>query len=159
MNGYNCDTVRDLVPAFVRASLLPHEEAATEAHLEGCAECRHEVAIVRLIHATQPIVPAGLEARVLLAVRRPVAPRRWAPGRLAMAATVATALLGGTLALQRAGVIPFPADNAASFGTVDASVVSALGWAAAEDPLLHGASAVPQLSVEELEILLAELDS
>jgi predicted anti-sigma-YlaC factor YlaD len=162
MNRYDCDTVRDLVPALTRNALLPHEAAAAEAHLESCADCRSEAEIVALIQATSPAVPVGLEARVLLAVRRPVmaAPRRWAPARLAMAATVAAALLGGSYALQRTGVLGPQTDEAGvPLVVLDASAASAFNWAAAEDPLLHGSSDVHELSAEELELLLAELDT
>jgi hypothetical protein len=83
----------------------------------------------------------------------------WKPARLAMAATVAAALLGGTVVMQRAGLLRSWTDTSPTRLTLDASDASALSWAAAEDPLLHGSSGLQQLSVEELELLLAELES
>lgn len=156
MNGYDCDTVRDLIPVYVRNELLSHEAAAAASHLGGCASCAEEAKLVGLVYATQASVPAGLEARVLLAVRQPARRRLWQPGRLAAAATVAAALLGGSLVIERVGILT---DRAPARGTLDASAATVLSWAAAEDPLLHGSSALQQLSVEELELLLAELES
>jgi anti-sigma factor RsiW len=159
MTGYDCNTVRDLIPAHVRNELLPHEAAAAASHLAGCNSCAEEAAVVKLVYAAQPLVPAGLEARVLLAVRRPAPRQPWAPGRLAVAATVAAALLGGGLVLERAGLLRSWLDPSSAVVTLDATEASTFSWAAAEDPLLHGSSALQQLSVEELELLLAELES
>jgi anti-sigma factor RsiW len=155
MIRYECDTVRDLVPALVRGELLSHEEAAVESHLLGCDACQDESVMVRLIYETQPAVPAGLEARVLLAVRRPAA-RTWTPGRLAIAATFAAAVFGASVMVDRIGQLRPVTER----DTLDASVASAFSWAASEVPLLHGSAAnLDQLSVEELEQILAELGS
>ena len=159
MNRYDCETVRDFIPVLVRNELLPHEAAATESHLEQCTQCREEAALVRLFYTNQPTVPAGLEARVLLAVRAPVASRRWTPARLAMAATVAAALLGGTFVLERMGAFVRPTAEQTASLALDANAASVFSWAAAEAPWLHGSSALEQLSAEELEKLLAELGS
>jgi len=158
MNGYDCATMRELMPAYVRNELLPHEAAAAASHVGACASCAGEASVVALVYSARTPVPAGLEARVLLAVRRPVSRRLWLPSRLAAAATVAAAVLGGSLVLQRAGVFQSP-EPAPAVVTLDATDASSVSWAAAEDPLLHGSSDLQDLSVEELELLLAELDS
>jgi anti-sigma factor RsiW len=144
MNRYDCETIRDQLPALVRGEMLPHEAARVEQHLDECDACRAEEKIVRLLHATLAPVPVGLEARVIAAVRRRAGRR--IPERLALAATVAAAVLGTSFFVQR---------MQESRATPDLNAVS---WAAAEDPLLHGRSELHQLSVEELELLLAELD-
>lgn len=144
MNPYDCEAIRDLLPSLTRGEMLPHEETLAELHLETCAACREEAGIVRLLQNTLAPVPDGLEARVISAVRR----RSWLrgrPARLAMAATLAVAVIGGSLVFDRTG----------AGGDLD---VEALSWAAAQDPLLHGGSELPELSVEELEMLLTELD-
>jgi hypothetical protein len=156
MNRYDCESVRDLLPLLNRGQLLSHEASAVELHLLGCADCREEESLVRLLAQTVPAVPAGLEPRVLLAVRRPM-PRRWAPTRLAMAATVAAAVLGGVLVLQRAGYDITP-DVAPGMLVFD-DTTPAFSWAFSDDPVLHGAGSLHELSVEELELVLAELDS
>jgi hypothetical protein len=156
MNRYDCESVRDLLPLQARGQLLQHEAGAVDLHLGSCAHCREEDALVRLLAGALPEVPAGLPQRVLMAVRRP-APVRWAPGRLAMAATLAAALIGGLLVVQRAGYDLAP--DALPGALVFDDVTPPLSWAMADDPLLGGGTALPELSLEELELLLAELDS
>ena len=157
MNRYDCDTMRDLLPAFVRGELLPHETACAEYHLQTCAECRDEQALVTLMQDVLVPVPAGLEARVVMAVRANagVAPRRWMPAGLAMAATLAAAVLGGTLVYDRIDLGQPAAEMVAASDDVDY-----LTWAAAELSMLHnGVDFLEELTVEELERLLAELES
>ena len=144
MNPYDCEAIRDLLPSLVRGELLSHETTLAELHLVGCAACRAEADIVRLIQASLAPVPAGLEGRVLGAVRRRSV-LRGRPARLALAATLAAAVLGGSLIYDRAGVS-------------DGLDVEAVSWAAAQDPLLHGGSELHELTVEQLEVLLEELD-
>jgi hypothetical protein len=73
--------------------------------------------------------------------------RRVPVGRMAMAATLAAAVFGGSMMFGRLTERETaPAD------------LSSLSWAAAEDPLLHGRSELQELSVDELENLLAELE-
>jgi hypothetical protein len=54
-------------------------------------------------------------------------------------------VIGGSLIYDRAGV-------------TDDLDIDAVSWAAAQDPLLHGNSELHELSVEQLELLLEELD-
>jgi hypothetical protein len=158
MNRYDCESVTDLLPLLAREQLLPHEAAAVESHLHGCAECAGEASLVRLLGRAVPRVPTGLEASVLTAVRtRRPAPARWGMGQLAMAATVAAALLGGALALQRTGFDITPDGLPGLLVFEDMSPASS--WATADDPLLRGGSSLQELSLEELELVLAELDS
>jgi predicted anti-sigma-YlaC factor YlaD len=156
MNRYDCDTIRDLLPAFVRGELLPHETASADAHLQECDECREERSLVALMQDVLVPVPAGLEARVVMAVRAApaFAPRRWTPGRLAMAATLAAAVIGGSAMFNH---LTF--DRTSIQSASNAEQVAELSWAAAELPMLHGGSNLEDLTVEELEILLAELES
>jgi anti-sigma factor RsiW len=193
MNRYDCETMRDVLPAFVRGELLPLARSAARQHLDACDECRAEADVVIMIQSTLDPVPDGLEARVLQAVRavptesmahaapaaraipaahawgaltrpgRTVATaKRWAavriaPARLAMAATLAAAVLGGSLVVERFGA-PWARDAA----SVDAEwgPGSLLSWVAMDDDLmLHSGVALQELSVEELELLLEELES
>jgi anti-sigma factor RsiW len=144
MNRYDCEAIRDMLPALLRGEMLPHEAAALELHLASCEACRAEADIVRLLQTTLAPVPPGLEARVLGAVRRRRV-RSAVPARLALAATLAAAVFGGALFFSRDAAGP------------DADLDS-VSWAVAEDPLLHGGSELHDLSVEELELLLDELD-
>jgi anti-sigma factor RsiW len=63
------------VAGYVLAKLDPAETAAFEVHLAGCARCQQDVQDLKrlpeLLAKMPPVrpVPAGLRARVLLAVR------------------------------------------------------------------------------------------
>jgi anti-sigma factor RsiW len=156
MMGLNCDAVRDALPLLVRDPNMSPEAAAVAAHLERCGECRAERELVHFVHGLAEAVPAGLETRVVEAVRRRTT-RRFAPSRLAVAATVAAALLGGSLVLDRWGYEMAPPPNGAALVFEDN--VAVVSWNVSDDPLLQSGTTLQQLSVEELEFILAELDS
>lgn len=153
----DCEAVRDVLPALARGALPPQEASAAEQHLRLCGECREEAALVRLIQESCEPLPARLETRVLTAVRRaPVRPRRWTPVRVALAASVAAALFAGAL-LSRYLDTP-AASELAGLLDADFEAASMLGLAH-DDALLHSGTSLQELTVEELEILLAELES
>lgn len=143
MNRYDCEAIRDLLPSLTRGEVLPHEATIAQLHLDNCDECRAEADIVRVLQESLAPVPAGLETRVITAVRRRSLLRS-RPARLALAATLAAAVIGGSLVYDRAR--GFDLD------------VEAVTWAAAQDPLLHGSSELHELSVEQLELLLEEME-
>lgn len=159
MNRYDCESVKDLLPLLVRGQLLPQEAGAVESHVGHCADCAEENSLVQVVAQAVPAVPAGLEARVLDAARkrRPAPSTWWAPGRLAAAATVAAAVIGGALVLERMGYDITP-DALPGFLALD-DMSPAFSWATLDDPLLSGGSTLQELSLEELELVLAELDS
>jgi anti-sigma factor RsiW len=157
MGRNDCEQARDLVPLLIRGQLLPDDAAVTEAHLSACAECRAEMDVVHAVSRDIAPVPAGLQARVLLAVRRP--PRRAGlVNRLAMAATLAAAVLGGSVIFERWAQQRLPEANGGALVMED-GMPPLVSWGVSQDPLLQGSSSVTQLSLEELEILLQELDS
>jgi predicted anti-sigma-YlaC factor YlaD len=153
MNVASCEQVRELLPELIAERVAPALRGGVERHLAGCAECRAEHAILALVAEARPVPPVGLEARVLAAQR--VAPRvrpRWgSSGQLAMAATLAAAVIGGALLIdggvlrQRTGA---PAGDSGVAVLLPEMV----------DPLLQG-SLLPELTEAELEALLAEMDS
>jgi hypothetical protein len=155
MGRNDCEQARDLVPLLIRGQLLPHDAVVTEAHLGACAECRAEADVVHAVARGLATVPAGLEARVLLAVRRPLR-RAGSVNRLAMAATVAAAVLGGSVIFERWAQQQVPEGGGAL--VMEEGMPPLVSWGVSQDPLLQGSSPVTQLSVEELEILLQELD-
>jgi hypothetical protein len=70
--------IRDDLSAYLDEALAPDEIRRVEAHLEGCAECRRELALLRqtvsLLHRVQaPRAPVGFVDRVAVAAR----PRPW----------------------------------------------------------------------------------
>jgi hypothetical protein len=152
MNVASCEQVRELLPELIAERLAPALRRGVEGHLAGCAECRAEHAILALVAEARPVPPAGLEARVLAAQR--VAPRvrpPWgSPGQLAMAATLAAAVIGGALLLD-GGLL-----RQRTSAPTDSGVAVLLPEVV--DPLLQG-SLLPELTEAELEALLAEMDS
>lgn len=78
----NCDTVRELAPAFVLGSLTRDEEQAVREHLATCGQPHPEVeafgGIVQYFAETVELIepPAPLKERVLAAVAAEPQPRR-----------------------------------------------------------------------------------
>lgn len=148
MNEAQCESVRDRIPDFVGDRLAPVDAALVRAHLDECAECREEAALVGLLFASRPASPDGLASRIeeSLPVRRRSAVRPWWG---AAAAAVAAIALG-------IGVI---SDKTPVVEEVPAFVAGAeeiVLWPA-DDGLIAGASALDDLSDEALITLLEEM--
>lgn len=96
----NCLEVRDQLSAWLDDELAPGVMTQVERHLEGCAGCRRELALLTALDQalgslTAP-VPAGLPEKVRARLRRPSG-RGWQS--LALAASLVLGIyLGGTLA-------------------------------------------------------------
>ena len=170
----NCEMTTDLLPDLASGALDHATAAALHAHIAACAGCAAEWRVVHSVRASAMAVPADLEAGIAAAVARASAQggsRGGAAGlrvgrgrasgsrvpRYAMAAAVACALFGGILAVQQLG-------DPASTGPADDPVAApAIGSAPAfpvtTDPLVGNQSAVSELSAEQLEALLTEMDS
>jgi anti-sigma factor RsiW len=152
MNPMTCDQVRELLPELVRGELPEASLVTAESHLAGCPDCRAERAMLERVATALASVPAGLEARVLAALRARPAVRSFnRPTQLAAAATVAAAVIGGALMLDRAG-------SSRSALTAGEEPATASALLPLTDPLLHG-SLLPELTEAELEALLEEMDS
>lgn len=149
----NCEIVRDLYPDLLNGRLDSEQALNLKAHVASCDECRSEVAIIESIHARPVTLPAGLHERVIHGALRPS--RRWVVTRaeLAMAATLAAALIGGN-AIMREQNRPVAQAPAAVVPAVH--VVGNVGVEAA---MLSGKSSLDDLSVEQLEKLLGEIES
>lgn len=161
MMALDCEIVRDMLPARHRAELPSHEAARIDDHLAGCADCAVVADIIRTLVGTREAVPAHLELRVVTAVTTPA--RRWTPAWAGIAATVAAALLGGWLVLQLASGRTEPG-HAGTGSAIGAGLVAledaapVTSWTVADDPLLRGGGSLQELSVEQLELVLAEFD-
>ena len=156
MTTTNCEHVRDVLPDLLADRLDPIEAAAVRAHVQRCADCRAELELAELIAQSRMSVPAGLEARVLSATagRRK---RVWTNTRYAVAASIAVAVIGGSAVIApwlRSTNQPGPAAL-----EVPAPEAVGPGWIGVQDAFLTGASSLRDLSVEELEKLLTEIDS
>jgi hypothetical protein len=154
MTRIDCGTARDLLPLASRGALLVHEAAAVEAHTAACRDCASEAEVVRQLAEATWRAPAGLEARVRQAVL--AQPRTaWAGWRVAaLAATLAAAVLGGRIMLERQGA---EQDDALAWHAPAGLTAAPASWAVDLDPLLRDAAALELLSLEELELVLAEL--
>jgi predicted anti-sigma-YlaC factor YlaD len=158
MSTMDCETARDLLPSLYGTGLNARDRADLEAHLAGCDACRADAESIAMLRRNPVTPPADLLERILdeLPAGRP-AQRR--PARLlALAAMLAGALLVGRGLVQQWLDAPTPGDPTASV-ELPVGLLHSF-WLADDDGLVTGiAPALHQLSVEELEILLAELDS
>jgi Putative zinc-finger len=73
-----CEEARESLSAHLDEALAPDERSLVDAHLEGCAECRRELAALRgtvalLQRVEPPRAPVGFVDRVVAAGR----PRPW----------------------------------------------------------------------------------
>ena len=153
MTALNCKEVRELLPL----GLAGYQAAGVAQHLATCPECRAEAEVIARLRQTAPAVPAGLETRVLGAVRARTVRRTWrSPRQLALAATLAAAVIGGTLLMRvidQGNSPPAAADSAGPGGqpSVPLPVL--------EDPALYGGSVLSNLTEAELESLLTRIES
>ena len=150
MNELNCDFVRDVYPDLLDGASDAATSTAVLAHLATCAECRAETDAVRAIFAAKVVAPAALHARVMEQYRAPVGhTARWGIRHVAMAATVAAAVIGGT--------VLFRSQNNDASPTAMAE--APIGAVTVEAALVSGTESLQDLSVEELERLLGEIES
>jgi hypothetical protein len=104
-----CAEVRELLPDVAAGIAAGDESARVLAHLDGCPECRRELAalshvadeLLTLTRAVPP--PAGFEAALMRRVAPPPRRRRWWPGRaLRLALAVLLAAVAGSGVTMRA---------------------------------------------------------
>jgi predicted anti-sigma-YlaC factor YlaD len=151
MTTMTCDAIRDSLPEFVREVLPAGQMAVIESHLATCAECRAERDVITVL--TRPAtVPAGLEERVIRAVRKQRRPT-FSPGGLAMAATVVFALVTAGVVSQM-GLL-----ESNSRAREDLAGAPSVDWTRGDPVLLRGGLDLSALSEDELLKLLEEMDS
>jgi anti-sigma factor RsiW len=155
MNQLDCVYVRDIYPDVLNGGADDALAQRVHAHVAQCADCRAEIALVNAIHAETLVVPAGLEARVTRVLRQP--PVRWwvSPGAIGLAATLGAALIGGSIFMRAQLNAPTPTPAA----SVRAPAAHGLGAVGVDDAMLSGKSSLDDLSVEQLEQLLGEVQS
>lgn len=154
MNDLNCEYVRDTYPDVLHGRADAALVQRVNAHLRQCDECRAEAAVLDALNREPVYVPNGLEERIAHAVRKPRA--RWpvSASSIGMAATLAAALIGGSIILNSQD--EEPAVPAANVRPPAASSIGAVGVDAA---MMSGKSSLEDLSVEQLEKLLGEMQS
>jgi hypothetical protein len=143
----NCETIRDVYPDVLNGTAEPVLVQQVRAHVASCDECRGEIALIDSIHGAQTPVPAALHERVVRAASAPQPRWRVSRGGLAMAATLAAAVIGGSLLLE--------SQNTASQQEAE----EGFGFVSVEGAMMSGTTSLNDLSVEELEKLLGEMES
>lgn len=141
----NCEYVREIYPDVLNQTADASTVIAVRAHIARCAECRAEAALLEQLHGTAFAVPSGLPERIIGELTR-AAPRHRIR-HFAYAATIAAAVIGGSILLsQRDRAQP-------------AAEVEGLGFVSVEDAMVTGTSSLRDLTIEELEALLGEIES
>lgn len=168
-----CEFYADALVQLARGGLEPERTDRVEAHLAECEVCRGDLAVIRAVESALAPAPEGLESRIREAVRRgashnapmvdappsligrrPARPgwqRAWA---LPMAAAAALALWLGAAELLSPAAEPGASDVG-----VDAVEYDLYGAWPGSTGVVAGEVVLSELSVEELEALLEELDS
>ena len=142
-----CGAIRELIPDLAAARLPAAAAARVESHLAGCAGCRAELDVVRLLYGSKADAPAGLLDRIVGATHARRPSRTWWG---VSAAAIAALALG-------IGIVSDDASPPA--GEVPAFVREAEEgeiWLS-DDGLVAGAPALDDLSDEALLELLDEL--
>ena len=140
----NCEYVRDVYPDVLNNKAEASIATAVRAHIARCAECREEAVLIEQLRGAVTQVPAGLHERITAELTRPV--RTFRLRNIAYAATVAAAIIGGSILLRPGKPAPLP----------DAQ---GLGFVTVEDAMVSGTSSLRDLTIEELEVLLGEIES
>jgi predicted anti-sigma-YlaC factor YlaD len=153
MTNLNCEYVREVYPDVLNGSANADTSSAVRTHLASCADCRAHAALLTQLHAALVDVPAGLHERVLAGVKAVPRARRLGTNHYVLAATLAAALIGGSLFLNRTRTAETPTAVAAQ------REATGLGVITVEAAMMTGTGSLQDLTVEELEQLLGEIDS
>lgn len=175
MNDCMNPEVRDALPDLLHGRLSDIDTATMTAHVESCAECRAELALLRDVRASGAIVPSIDAARVAAAIP-PYAPAGMleAPGRSdSLLKRIGGWRLAAAVALVAIAGLATSDSARRSFGggqTVVSQIAEApstpmapmaqsgVKAAPAQVASLSLVSSVQDLSDSELEQLLADLD-
>ena len=159
--------MRDQLPGYVHGRLSAADASRVDAHLEGCDECRAEVALLGKARAALSLgVPRIDVASVVAALPAPRVTRRRAPRRFAVLASwryaAAAALVlavGSSVLWQRARFTTSPrlADSSSVVVPESAALVSPAPRPS-EDGITFGGG-MSDLSLDDLQSLLGQLDS
>ena len=184
-----CEQVREQLPDALAGTLRAEDAHTLFAHVAGCADCRAEAELLQALRHQAPVTPAGLQARIVAAASTRRTAWILGRGRPALLAAALTgALLGGAMLLHRATTsapqaaappvavrapagAPTPA--ATSSGSVASPAPPVAGAAGEPDVrglaqplpgtpeagLFAGSGSTDDLSEEELQALLKELES
>lgn len=156
MMEFNCEHVRDLLPELLSDRLDAVTTASVRAHIARCEECQADYAVAERVLDTRFRLPAGLEQRVIAASvgRRGF---QWTRGRMAAAATIAVAVIGGSTWLSQ--MLPRHGMPLGPVPIAESTAAPAAGFIGVDDAFVSGTSSLSDLTVEELQKLLVEMGS
>jgi anti-sigma factor RsiW len=166
-----CEFYADALVERATGVLEPGRAARLDEHLNDCPECAAGLRVVMALKASPLEVPAGLEDRIRSAVRaaaRPAAPApsverssvdrrrvgRWRPWALPLAA--AATLVAVWVGIGAPGV---GREDAVQPAVVVFEEYEPYGAWPADGPFVAGQPVLSELSVEELELLLREMET
>ena len=148
-NDTNCGAIRELIPDLIAGRLPVSETARARRHVATCADCRAEMELVSLLHATRAEAPAALLDRITRsAVGRRPRHTWWGISAAAIAAlALGIGVVGNDASAPGSDVPAFVRE--AEEGEI---------WLS-DDGLVAGAPALYDLSDEALLELLDELSN
>lgn len=163
MRNDECASVLPLLPEWIRGEAGDDEGRRVEAHVAGCADCAAEAELLRALRASRPEPPAELAARIKGGLRaaeaRPGASPGWIPWEWS-ALVPRLAAVAAVLVLA-ASVLLLPGEDGGD-GAGDLGIELALDqvpevWLS-EDGMVAGAPLLSDLTEEEMESLLEEME-
>jgi anti-sigma factor RsiW len=164
-----CEFFADAIVEHAAGRLDAERRARVEAHVASCQDCREALEVIRALRSAPLAVPEDLEARLRAAVA-PVAPaprrpeaasppvpfrrsrRSWRPWALPLAAAAGLAVAG-------LGIGQLVSTGPESNGDLElAAEYDPYGAWPGSDGVLAGESVLSDLTEEELEALLEEME-
>lgn len=165
-----CEFYADALVDLARGALEAERAERVEAHVATCEECREALDAIRAVQNARVAVPEGLEARIQAAVRgrggatirertsvrlKPRRPwRGWRPWALPLAAAAVLAVWFG--ASELLSPVGGPEESGAGTEVAEAGYDPYGTWPAS-DGVVAGSVVLSELSLEELEALLEEM--
>ena len=165
-----CEFYGDALVELVRGTLDPERTRRVELHLETCPDCRDALEVVQAVRSSTAEAPSGLESRIRDAVRAaarervvvrepriaPVGERHWWQDRRGWAVPVAAV---AALLLWIGGQLASPGQPVEGGQEAEAAAYDPYGTWPASDAVVAGDVVLSELSEEELEALLEEMQS
>jgi anti-sigma factor RsiW len=167
-------TMRDLLPLFASGTLNAEDRDRVESHLESCADCAAEVALLQAVNRAYPARPvnvAAIAARIPAKRRTTVSRRSFYREPLWRAAASVTLFIAGTatVLVVRGGGLGTPGTSSAQVAVqpngmpataAETTIASAAGGVtrSASDAILSLGTELSDLTDAQLETLLGSLD-
>jgi len=164
---------RDLLPEFVHERLEVHERALVLAHVEGCADCRAELELLRSVRVVLAMTPRVDVVRIVASLPAPQTaamsrtPARWHLNAWRLAAAAVIVLVGGAslATYSRHGTSTSAVPSTSSTAPVSGIASAAVGMDTTRQTVsevgereLAVGGGLGDLSTGELTRLLSDID-